>query len=116
MNQTYYEILKIKQDATKNEIKKAYYAIMKQVHPDQNTITSDEELTKIVGQAYRILMSDIERKKYDEQLEQINKNETAPQLKEQIEQLLKSESFKQLYNTKYDNDNNFKYIELFIKI
>ncbi|MBE6159579.1 MAG: J domain-containing protein [Lactobacillales bacterium] len=115
MNQTYYEILKIKQDATKNEIKKAYYAIMKQVHPDQNTITSDEELTKIVGQAYRILMSDIERKKYDEQLEQINKNETAPQLKEQIEQLLKSESFKQLYNTKYDNDNNFKYYRALYK-
>lgn len=109
MNQTYYEILKVRQDASKEQIKKAYYAMMKQIHPDQNTTTVDEELAKLVVQAYRTLRSEIERKKYDEKLEQISKNETVPQLQYQIGQILKSESFKQLFDLKYDNDNNFKY-------
>ena len=37
MGQTYYDILKIKQDATQEQIKKAYREIMRQIHPDQNT-------------------------------------------------------------------------------
>lgn len=106
MNQNYYEILKVKQDATMQEIKKAYRTIMKQVHPDQNTLTANEELAKIVVQAYRTLISDIERKKYDEKLKRISKNETVPQLKQKIEEILKSESFKQLYNPIY-NDSKF---------
>lgn len=109
MEQTYYDVLKIKQDATQEQIKKAYREIMKQVHPDQNTMSVDENLTKLVIEAYRILRSETQRKKYDENLQQISRNETIPQLRQQISEKLKSEMFKHLNESKYDNDNNFKY-------
>lgn len=109
MGQTYYDILKIKQDATQEQIKKAYRLMMKKVHPDQNTEFSDEKLAILVKKARDVLISEIQRKKYDKELENIRKNETVPQLREQLNIKLKSEMFKQLNDNKFDNDNNFKY-------
>lgn len=109
MGQTYYDILKIKQDATQEQIKKAYREIMRQIHPDQNTSSVDENLAKLVNQAHNVLKNELLRKKYDKELENIRKNETVPQLREQLNIKLKSEMFKQLNDNKFDNDNNFKY-------
>ena len=109
MGQTYYDILKIKQDATQEQIKKAYRLMMKKVHPDQNTEFSDEKLAILVKKGRDVLISEIQRKKYDKELENIRKNETVPQLREQLNIKLKSEMFKQLNDNKFDNDNNFKY-------
>lgn len=66
---TYYEILEVAQTATKKEIKKSYYRLSKQYHPDHNK--GDEaaaEKFKAVGKAYSILSDDVKRKEYDEQL------------------------------------------------
>lgn len=63
MGQTYYDILKIKQDATQEQIKKAYRLMMKKVHPDQNTEFSDEKLAILVKKARDVLISEIQRKK-----------------------------------------------------
>ena len=113
MGQTYYDVLKIKQDATQEQIKKAYRLMMKKVHPDQNTEFSDEKLAILVKKARDVLISEIQRKKYDKELENIRKNETVPQLREQLNIKLKSEMFKQLNDNKFDNDNNFKYFRIF---
>ena len=66
---TYYEILEVAQTATKKEIKKSYYRLSKQYHPDHNKgDKAAEEKFKAVGKAYSILSDDVKRKEYDEQL------------------------------------------------
>lgn len=62
----YYEILEIKNDATKEEIKKKYHLLSKKYHPDKNN-GIDEHFKKI-KEAYDILYDDEMRKKYDIQL------------------------------------------------
>lgn len=65
----YYETLEVAQTATKKEIKKSYYRLSKQYHPDHNPgdATAAEKF-KAVGKAYSILSDDVKRKEYDEQL------------------------------------------------
>ena len=76
MGQTYYDILKVRQDATLEQIKKAYRNIMKLVHPDQNVTTVDLETSKKINEAYQTLRNESSRRKYDEKIENIRKNET----------------------------------------
>lgn len=60
----YYQIFELPIDATAEEIKKRYHAILKEIHPDNEN--GSEELTALLNEAYSIL-SDVEkRRKYDE--------------------------------------------------
>lgn len=71
----YYEILGILPQATKQEVKTAYYQISKELHPDK--IPPDtpklarsilEEKYKIVTQAYSCLIDPDQRRNYDRQI------------------------------------------------
>lgn len=66
----YYEILNIKQNATKQDIKNAYRNLAKLYHPDVNPNTEKE--FKIINQAYEILSNDDKKEEYDKSLS--NKN------------------------------------------
>ena len=68
----YYEILGVKNTATKEEIKKAYREQAKKYHPDKHPDENSakyEEKFKEIGEAYEILSDDEKRKKYDIKLE-----------------------------------------------
>ena len=61
----YYAILGVGHDATTSQIKKAYYKLVREYHPD--SVKSDAftaELTK-VNEAYSILRSTKSRRTYD---------------------------------------------------
>ncbi len=62
---TYYQILKIDELASNEEIKKAYRQLMLQYHPDvAKTPLASEQFEKVV-QAYKVLSNSEERSKYD---------------------------------------------------
>lgn len=64
----YYEILKVDKKATETEIKKAYYELAKQHHPDKVEESEKEAATKtfqLISEAYEILSDAAKRKIYD---------------------------------------------------
>lgn len=62
---THYDTLEISPDATRTQIKSAYYKLSMQYHPDKN----DSELAKIkfqtISEAYEVLYNYQTRKRYD---------------------------------------------------
>ena len=58
----YYTILGVPEDATQDDIKKAYRKLAKENHPDKG---GDEEVFKNISIAYDTIGSDENRKKYD---------------------------------------------------
>lgn len=52
-------------NASKNEIKKAYYALAKQYHPDTNKSADAHKKFTDISQAYEVLSDDEKRKTYD---------------------------------------------------
>lgn len=69
----YYQILNISQNATQEEIKKAFRTLAKQYHPDVNSNPNANEIMQQITEAYEVL-SDVEkRKQYDKKLGNIPK-------------------------------------------
>ncbi|GKY97465.1 hypothetical protein MPSEU_000704900 [Mayamaea pseudoterrestris] len=64
----FYEVLGVPRTASKGEIKKAYYKLAKQYHPDAagKENTNAAEKFKQVTEAYEILSDDDQRSKYDQ--------------------------------------------------
>ena len=61
----YYEILKIKPDASKEIIKKAFREEALKWHPDRNKSPEARERMQLINEAYLILKDDEARFKYD---------------------------------------------------
>jgi len=59
----YYEILGIKKDASKDEVKKAFRKLAAKYHPDKKT--GDEAKFKEVSEAYAVLSDEKKRAEYD---------------------------------------------------
>lgn len=59
----YYDILGVKKNASKEELKKAFYKLAHKYHPDKKD--GDEVKFKEANEAYQILSDDQKRKQYD---------------------------------------------------
>lgn len=65
---TYYETLRIRRDASDNDIKKAFRRLAKEYHPDVNRSPNAQRLFCDIYTAYEILSDSTKRKKYDDYL------------------------------------------------
>lgn len=63
MSKDYYEILGVKKDASKDEIKKSFHKLAHKYHPDKNK--GDDKKFKEVNEAYQTLSDDQKRSQYD---------------------------------------------------
>ncbi len=64
MSKDYYEALGVQKNASKDEIKKAFYKLAHKYHPDKKG--GDESKFKEVNEAYQVLSDDDKRSKYDQ--------------------------------------------------
>lgn len=62
----YYDILGVSEDASQEEIKKAYKKLAKEYHPDRSDKENAEEKFKDIGEAYAVLKDPEKREKYDQ--------------------------------------------------
>lgn len=62
----YYQILGVKRDADKAEVKRAYRKLARKYHPDLNKATDAEANFKEVGEAYEVLKDPDKRVAYDQ--------------------------------------------------
>lgn len=62
----YYEILEIKKDASKTDIKKAYHKLSKKYHPDKNKDENAKVKFQQVNEAYQTLSDENKKKIYDQ--------------------------------------------------
>ena len=68
MDFNYYDILRVSQTATQDEIKQAYRRLVKVFHPDSNSLTADREQTVRINAAYEVLGDRQRRQGYDKKL------------------------------------------------
>ena len=61
----YYLILEIPQNATNQEIKKAYRGLAKKYHPDSSSTEGSEDIFSEITEAYKILSHPDKKKEYD---------------------------------------------------
>ena len=64
MAKDYYNVLGVNKGASKEEIKKAFYKMAHQYHPDKKG--GNEQKFKEVNEAYQVLSDDDKRSKYDQ--------------------------------------------------
>ncbi len=63
--QDYYAILGVLRDSSPEEIRRAYYAAARRLHPDRNKLTGETEIFLEVQQAYEVLSNPKRRALYD---------------------------------------------------
>ena len=61
----YYALLKVRRDATADEVKRAYRRLARELHPDVNPDPETQERFKEITQAYEVLSDADKRRMYD---------------------------------------------------
>lgn len=96
----YYELLGIKKDATKQEIKMAYRTMAKKYHPD---INKDAEASKIIislNEAKETLLDDDKRREYNSLLDEIEHSKQFSKDKSETYNA-KTKEYKETYSDTY---------------
>lgn len=62
----YYKVLGVDEDASQEEIKKAYRKLAQEWHPDRSDHPDAEDKFKEIGEAYAVLSDEEKRKQYDQ--------------------------------------------------
>ena len=72
---TFYEILGVAPTATPEEIRKAFFELVKKWHPDKNSSNQEEatKKTQAINEAHEILSDPNKRSEYDKKLQKNNK-------------------------------------------
>ena len=65
----YYKFIGLDRNATKDQIKRRIREFAKQVHPDKTHRPETENLMKDLNKVKSVLLDDIEKKKYDEDID-----------------------------------------------
>lgn len=61
----YYELLGIRQNASKDEVKKAYHKLALRYHPDKNKASDAEDKFRNLNEAYEVLIDEHKREAYN---------------------------------------------------
>jgi molecular chaperone DnaJ len=61
----YYGLLKVRRDATQDEVKRAYRRLARELHPDVNPDPETQEKFKEITAAYEVLSDTDKRRMYD---------------------------------------------------
>ena len=61
----FYDVLGVRKDATKDDIKAAYRRLALQYHPDRNKSPEAEEKFKEISEAFAVLSDEGKRKQFD---------------------------------------------------
>lgn len=103
IDNTYYDILKIEPKKTNiKDIKKKYYKLAKEKHPDRNLNNPNAAKDfQLLGEAYQILSNPYLREKYDKYGIPDNKNKVLMDSKYIFESLFGDESFKDIIGDFY---------------
>lgn len=99
----YYDLLDIKKDATKEEIKKAYREQAKKWHPDVNDSKEALDIIKELNEAKTILLEDEKRKEYDAYLEHAV-NESYEKIRDKTKYSTEENKTYQNNKEKYEHD------------
>lgn len=95
----FYELLGIKKDATKEEIKKAYRDMVKRYHPDVNKSDEASKIIISLNEAKETLLDDDKRREYDKLLNDINHSKTYSN--DSTSYSAKKEEYKENYSESY---------------
>lgn len=95
----FYELLGIKKDATKEEIKKAYRDMVKRYHPDVNKSDEASKIIISLNEAKETLLDDDKRSEYDKLLNDINHSKTYSN--DSTSYSAKKEEYKENYSESY---------------
>lgn len=68
LGRNHYESLGLDNSASSDQIKKKYLEKAKLVHPDKTQTSATEELMKELNKIKSVLLDDVARRKYDEEL------------------------------------------------
>lgn len=122
MNESYYDILKIKDDADLKEIKKAYRELAKKYHPDINKNTTAK--FRQINEAYLILSDEKKRTAYDSILRREKLSELVEKYTQDLNTALNDlkDSTSNITEEEYDDSflkdpiyctlNNYKYYSI----
>lgn len=95
----FYELLGVKKDATKEEIKKAYRDMVKKYHPDVNKSDEASKIIISLNEAKETLLDDDKRSDYDKLLNDIKHSKTYSN--DSTSYSAKKEEYKENYSESY---------------
>lgn len=80
--QTFYEILGVQNDATEDQIKKAYKKLAFQLHPDRNSDSNSSAKFQELNEANEVLSDPAKRLNYDNELNGVNMHHPGVQFRD----------------------------------